>query len=98
MTVTNRRESPSWTSIVDDCLRDHQRFRRMLLLSLVFAAFTITLVAIAGWPLASAGSVATYTLTRRRMRGPTPSQARTRSAVCESARHVAANVGLRPPR
>ncbi|WP_370934543.1 hypothetical protein [Amycolatopsis sp. cg13] len=66
--MNRTQEPPSWKHIVDSCLRDHRRFRRMLVLILVLAAFTLTLVAIAGWPLAGIGSIATCALARRRTR------------------------------
>ncbi|MEV4600795.1 hypothetical protein AB0K15_25790 [Amycolatopsis sp. NPDC049253] len=68
MTVTRAQQPPSWLHILDSCLRDRRRFRRLIVLILILAAFTITLVAIAGWPLAGIGSIATCALARRRAR------------------------------
>lgn len=51
--MNRSQEPPSWRHIVDSCLRDRRRFRRLLVLILVLAAFALTLVAIAGWPLAA---------------------------------------------
>lgn len=68
--MNHAQEPPSWRDIVDSCLRDRRRFRRLLVLVLVFAAFVLTLVAIAGWPLAGIGSVATCALASRHNRQP----------------------------
>jgi hypothetical protein len=61
-------EPRSWRELLDRCLMDRQRFRRLLVLVLVVSGFTVALVAIAGWPLAGMGAFTAYLASRHRSR------------------------------
>jgi hypothetical protein len=57
-----RHTQVSWLVLLDGCLRDRMRFRRLLTLVLVLAAFALAVIAVAGWPVAGVGAVTAWML------------------------------------
>lgn len=58
------REVRSWKDLLDRCLGDAQRFRRMIVLIVVVAAVILVFAYAAGWPTTSACTLAIF-LARR---------------------------------
>lgn len=78
MSRTRHTRAP-WLVLLDGCLRDRMRFRRLLILVVVLAAFALAVIAVAGWPVAGVGAVTAWMLGGRG-RGAEPAATLRRAA------------------